>query len=55
MPTYRFAKTGAGGKAAQIEFIDDQRATATDATYSSCNASDDAEPVWILENATSCT
>ena len=51
LPTYRFAKTGAGGKAAQIEFIDDQRATATDATYSSCNASDDdvVEPVWILK------
>lgn len=48
-PTYRFAKTGAGGKAAQIEFIDDQRATATDATYSSCSATDDAEPVWILK------
>ncbi|MEO7116076.1 MAG: LPS assembly protein LptD [Caldimonas sp.] len=49
MPTYRFAKTGAGGKADRIEFIDDQRATATDATYSSCNAADDDEPVWILK------
>ena len=49
MPTYRFAKTGAGGKAAQIEFIDDQRATATDTTYSSCNVADGEEPVWILK------
>jgi LPS-assembly protein len=48
-PTYRFARTGAGGKASRIEFIDDQRALALDATYSSCTSSDgDAEPVWIL-------
>ena len=50
MPTYRFASTGAGGSAQLIEFIDDQRAVATDATYSSCSASDDnGEPVWILK------
>ena len=48
-PTYRFARTGAGGKAGRIEFIDDQRAMATDSTYSSCTAdSDDSDPVWIL-------
>ncbi|MEP7138204.1 MAG: LPS assembly protein LptD [Caldimonas sp.] len=49
MPTYRLAKTGAGGKAARIEFIDDQRSTATDTTYSSCSAADGEEPVWILK------
>jgi LPS-assembly protein len=50
MPTYRFARTGAGGKASLIEFLDDQRATATDATYSSCSVYDDSgEPVWILK------
>ena len=49
-PTYRFARTGAGGKARLIEFIDDQRAAATDATYSSCTIEDaDGEPVWILK------
>ena len=29
----RFARTGAGGKAERIDFLDDQRAVATDATY----------------------
>jgi LPS-assembly protein len=48
MPTYRFARTGAGGKASIIEFIDDQRSLARDATYSSCTVEDDQEPVWIL-------
>ena len=49
-PTYRFARTGAGGKARLIEFLDDQRAAASDATYSSCTVEDgDAEPVWILK------
>ncbi|HEY2561114.1 MAG TPA: LPS assembly protein LptD [Caldimonas sp.] len=50
MPTYRFARTGAGGKASLIEFIDENRAVATDATYSSCSVYDDTgEPVWILK------
>jgi LPS-assembly protein len=50
MPTYRFARTGAGGKATLIEFIDDQRAVATNATYSSCSVDDDSsEPAWILK------
>ncbi len=50
MPTYRFARTGAGGKATLIEFIDDQRAAATNATYSSCSVDDDSsEPAWILK------
>ena len=49
-PTYRFARTGAGGKASRIDFIDDQRANAFDATYSSCNRDDDSgDPVWILK------
>jgi len=50
MPAYRFARTGAGGTAQLIEFIDEQRAVATDATYSSCTVYDDSgEPVWILK------
>jgi LPS-assembly protein len=48
-PTYRFARTGAGGKASRIDFIDDQRAAALDATYSSCTPEDGAEPPWILK------
>ena len=47
-PTYRFARTDAGGKATMIEFIDEQRAVAIDATYSSCSP-DDPEPPWILQ------
>jgi len=50
MPTYRFARTGAGGSAEMIEFIDEQRSVATNANYSSCSVSDDSgEPVWILK------
>jgi LPS-assembly protein len=48
-PTFRFVRTGAGGKAGRIEFVDDQRAIATDATYSSCSSDDDQDPVWILK------
>ncbi len=49
-PTYRFARTGAGGKARLIEFLDDQRVVASEATYSSCTIADgDGEPVWILK------
>ena len=47
-PTYRFARTGAGGKASIIEFVDDQRSFARDATYSSCTVEDDQDPAWIL-------
>jgi LPS-assembly protein len=47
-PTYRFARTGAGGKASRIDFIDDQRSIATNATYSSCTSSDSEDPAWIL-------
>jgi LPS-assembly protein len=49
-PTYRFARTGAGGKAARVELVDDHRAIASDATYSSCTIEDgDEEPVWIIK------
>ncbi|HWK85211.1 MAG TPA: LPS assembly protein LptD, partial [Caldimonas sp.] len=36
------------GRASRIEFIDDQRAAAFDATYSSCTPEDGQEPDWIL-------
>ena len=47
-PTYRFERTGAGGKASIIEFIDDQRSVARDATYSSCTVEENQDPPWIL-------
>lgn len=56
-PTYFFSRTGAGGHAARVDFIDDQRAVAHEATYSSCRVDDavDAEgrhvartPAWEL-------
>ena len=48
-PTYVIGRTSAGGKAARIDFIDEQRATAIDATYSSCSAEEGVDPVWILK------
>lgn len=47
-PTYYFSRTGAGGSARRIDFIDDQHAVATDATYSSCKAEGNEGPAWIL-------
>ena len=47
-PTYHFARTGAGGSARRVDFIDDQRAIATAATYSSCPADGSGGPAWIL-------
>src|SRR5258708_405658 len=37
-PTYFFSRTGAGASAQRIDFIHDQRAVATGATYTSCPA-----------------
>lgn len=54
-PTYFFSRTGAGGSAQRVDFIDDQRAVATQATYSSCQVDDvlDSQgrhvgPAWEL-------
>lgn len=47
-PTYYFRRTGAGGTASRIEFLDEQRAIASDATYSSCQADGSEGPAWIL-------
>lgn len=47
-PTYHFARTGAGGVAKRIDFIDDQRAIATAATYTSCPADGSGGPAWLL-------
>ncbi|HEX6362609.1 MAG TPA: LPS assembly protein LptD, partial [Albitalea sp.] len=47
-PTYFFSRTGAGGSAERIDFIDDQRAVALGATYTSCPADGSGDPDWLL-------
>jgi LPS-assembly protein len=47
-PTYFFSRTGAGGSAQRVDFIDDQRAIATQATYTSCPADGSGGPAWLL-------
>ncbi len=47
-PTYHFARVDAGGSAKRIDFIDDQNAIATGATYTSCTADGGGTPAWIL-------
>ncbi|CAN5862454.1 LPS-assembly protein LptD [soil metagenome] len=47
-PTYHFGRTGAGGAARRIDFIDDQRAVATEATYTSCPSDGSGDPAWLL-------
>jgi LPS-assembly protein len=43
-PTYFFGRTGAGGTARRIDFLDEQRAVASGATYSSCPTAPAARP-----------
>ncbi len=48
-PSYHFGRTGAGGTARRFDFIDEQRAVATGATYTSCPAPEGfGEPAWML-------
>jgi LPS-assembly protein len=47
-PTYFLARTGAGGTAQSLEFLDEQRAVATAATYTSCDTSGSGAPAWVL-------
>jgi LPS-assembly protein len=47
-PTYFLARTGAGGTAQSLEFLDDQRAVATGATYTSCGPDGSGAPAWVL-------
>ena len=47
-PTYHFARTGAGGVAQRIDFLDEQRAVATAATYTSCPVDGSGDPAWLL-------
>ena len=47
-PTYFFGRTGAGGTAKRLDFVDDQRTVATAATYSSCPSDGSGGPAWLL-------
>lgn len=47
-PTYFFGRTGAGGTAKRIEFLDEQRAVASGATYTSCPSDGSGGPAWLL-------
>ena len=47
-PTYHFDRTGAGGSAQRVDFLDEQRAVAIGATYTSCPADGSGGPDWLL-------
>ena len=50
-PTYFFSRTNAGGSAQRIDFIDDQRAVLTGATYTSCPTDGSGGPAWQLSTS----
>lgn len=50
-PTYRFARTGAGGQAEQVIFQGQHRLTAIQATYTSCTPENTASPDWLLSTS----
>jgi len=47
-PEFEFEALGAGGRAQRIDFIDRNRARATQAVYSSCPRDAGTEPDWLL-------
>ena len=49
-PDYRFLVNGGNGTASRIDFVDDQRLVATNATFTTCEKGDEAtwEPAWQL-------
>ena len=47
-PVYFFSRTGAGGRAQRVDFLDEQRAVATGATYTSCLSDGSGGPAWLL-------
>ena len=47
-PSYDFTRTGAGGSAARIDFIDSARANAIAANYTSCPRDAGTDPAWLL-------
>jgi LPS-assembly protein len=50
-PTFELYKSGAYGQAAQIEFVDDQRAIVREASYTTCRRTPGPEwlPSWVLK------
>ncbi|MDH5539204.1 MAG: LPS assembly protein LptD [Rhizobacter sp.] len=47
-PSYHFGRTGAGGTARRLEFLDDRRSVATEANYTSCPSDGSGGPAWLL-------
>ncbi|MES2957323.1 MAG: LPS assembly protein LptD [Pseudomonadota bacterium] len=47
-PEYFFARTGAGGRASRIDFLDSDRALLSSATYTSCTVDGGGTPAWLL-------
>ena len=47
-PVYFFSRNGAGGVAERIDFLDEQRAVATGASYTSCPSDGSGGPAWLL-------
>ena len=47
-PQYHFARTGAGGQSERIDFVGDQRLSAREADYTSCNRDGSGTPDWVL-------
>jgi LPS-assembly protein len=47
-PTYFFGRVRAGGVAQRLDFLGEQRAVATKATYSSCPPDGSGGPAWLL-------
>lgn len=48
-PEFEFPQLGSGGSADRIDFIDDNRAVATRARYTSCPRDGSGDPDWVLE------
>lgn len=49
-PNYRFLSNGGNGTAERIDFIDDNRLVAREATFTTCERNDEKtwEPAWVL-------
>ncbi len=47
-PSFEFARLGAGGRAERIDFMENGRARATQAQYTSCPREGSEEPDWVL-------
>ncbi len=47
-PTYRLARTGAGGSAERIDFSNSEHAIATRADYTGCGIDGSGVPAWLL-------